>query len=68
MEILLYLFSAVALVVTGAVVSGGLALPQARRARGEARETPPEDELGRDLAALLGYQAGGARREMGDED
>nr|WP_308505666.1 hypothetical protein [uncultured Agathobaculum sp.] len=54
MTILLYCIGAALLVLTGAVVSGGLRLP-ARPARGSAPAETPEDALSRDLAALMAY-------------
>lgn len=56
MTILLYCLCAIALVVTGAVVSGGLALPR-RTGCADAPNTAQEDALERDLAALLAYGA-----------
>ena len=55
MTILLYCIGAALLVLTGAVVSGGLRLP-ARPARGSAPAETPEDALSRDLAALMAYR------------
>lgn len=54
MEFLIEALAAVLLVWSGALISGGLSLPQARTASVE-QET--EDDFGKDLAALLGYQA-----------
>ena len=54
MTILLYCIGAALLVLTGAVVSGGLRLPQ-RPAKGDDAPTPAEDALSRDLAALMAY-------------
>ena len=62
MTILLYCIGAALLVLTGAVVSGGLRLP-ARPARGGAPAETPEDALSRDLAALMAY----GREDMSDE-
>lgn len=57
MEFLLTAAGTVLLVLTGALISGGLRLPRTLRGREARREMPPEDDFGRDLAALLGYQA-----------
>lgn len=54
MTILLYCIGAALLVLTGAVVSGGLRLP-ARRPKDEAPADTPDDVLSRDLAALMAY-------------
>ncbi len=54
MTILLYCIGAALLVLTGAVVSGGLQLP-ARQPKGGAPSETPEDALSRDLAALMAY-------------
>lgn len=54
MEILCYCIGAVLLVLTGAVVSGGLRLP-ARQPKGTAPEETRDDALSRDLAALMAY-------------
>ena len=54
MTILLYCIGAALLVLTGAVVFGGLGLP-ARPAKGGAPAKTPEDALSRDLAALMAY-------------
>ena len=57
MEFVMTAAGAAMLVLTGALISGGLHLPHAPRGREAGREMPREDEFGRDLAALLGYQA-----------
>lgn len=63
MTILLYCIGAALLVLTGAVVSGGLRLPQ-RPAKGDNdTPTPADDALSRDLAALMAY----GREDSGDE-
>ena len=54
MTILLYCIGAALLVLTGAVVSGGLQLPL-RQPKGSAPAETPEDVLSRDLAALMAY-------------
>ena len=54
MTILLYCIGAALLVLTGAVVSGGLRLPTQLPKGGAPAETP-EDALSRDLAALMAY-------------
>nr|WP_297170977.1 hypothetical protein [uncultured Agathobaculum sp.] len=54
MEILCYCIGAALLVLTGAVLSGGLRLP-ARQPKGAAPEETPDDALSRDLAALMAY-------------
>lgn len=63
MTILLYCIGAVLLVLTGAVVSGGLRLPQ-RPAKTESMTTDTADDaLSRDLAALMAY----GREDSSDE-
>lgn len=62
MTILLYCIGAALLVLTGAVVSGGLPLPH-RPAKGGDTPTPADDALSRDLAALMAY----GREDMTDE-
>ncbi|MGE4549323.1 MAG: hypothetical protein AB7C89_07215 [Intestinibacillus sp.] len=57
MEFLLTAAGAALLTLTGAFISGGLRLPHAPSRREAGREMSAEDEFGRDLAALLGYQA-----------
>ena len=52
MTTLLYFIGAALLVLTGAVVSGGLRLPQCAPKAGDA-PTPADDALSRDLAALM---------------
>ncbi|MDO5141502.1 MAG: hypothetical protein Q4D31_00605 [Eubacteriales bacterium] len=56
MELLCYCLSAVLLVLTGAVISGGLALPALpRRPDRHDAPDPTGDALSRDLAALMAY-------------
>ncbi|WP_373164411.1 hypothetical protein [Agathobaculum sp. Marseille-P7918] len=63
MTILLYCIGAALLVLTGAVVSGGLRLPH-RSAKGDSdTPTPADDALSRDLAALMAY----GREDSSDE-
>lgn len=62
MEVLCYALASAILVLTGAVVSGGLALP-CRLPRENAAEAAPEDALSRDIAALMAYG-----REEDDEN
>lgn len=63
MTILLYCLGAVLLVLTGALVSGGLALP-ARQSRVDGNTpTAADDAFERDLAALMAY----GREEDSDE-
>ncbi len=63
MTILLYCIGAALLVLTGAVVSGGLRLPH-RPAKGDSdTPTPADDALSRDLAALMAY----GREDSSDE-
>ncbi|WP_297284435.1 hypothetical protein [uncultured Agathobaculum sp.] len=63
MTILLYCLGAALLVLTGAVVSGGLRLPQ-RPAKGDSdTPAPADDALSRDLAALMAY----GREDSSDE-
>ena len=62
MTILLYCIGAALLVLTGAVVSGGLRLPQ-RPAKGDNDAAPADDALSRDLAALMAY----GREDITDE-
>lgn len=63
MTILLYCIGAALLVLTGAIVSGGLRLPQ-RPIKGDSNmPTPVDDALSRDLAALMAY----GREDMTDE-
>lgn len=54
MEILCYALSAAILVLTGAVISGGVVLPR-RLPKEHTAESTPEDTLSRDLAALMNY-------------
>lgn len=63
MTILLYCLGAVALVLTGAIVSGGLRLP-ARSAQQDVPAAPAEDALSRDLAALMAYGQEAAEDEI----
>lgn len=62
MEILCYALSAAVLVLTGAVISGGVVLPR-RLPKEHTAESTPEDTLSRDLAALMNY----GREEDNDE-
>ena len=62
MEVLCYALASAILVLTGAVVSGGLALPQ-HLPRENTAEAAPEDALSRDIAALMAYG-----REEDDEN
>lgn len=63
MTILLYCLGAALLVLTGAVVSGGLRLPQ-RPAKSDGTGTADADDaLSRDLAALMAY----GREDNSDE-
>ncbi len=62
MEILCYTLSAAVLVLTGALISGGMALPQ-RLPKEHTAESTPEDTFSRDLAALMHY----GREEEQDE-
>lgn len=54
MTIILYCLCAVALVVTGAVVSGGLRLSRRRESTAEAAAAG-DDQLTRDIRAMLTY-------------
>ncbi len=54
MEVLCYALSAAVLVLTGAVISGGIVLPR-RMPKEHTVENTPEDTLSRDLAALMNY-------------
>ena len=55
MTVLLYCLGAALLVLTGAIVSGGLQLP-VRPARQDSAPGPAADDaLSRDLAALMAY-------------
>ena len=51
MEILCYALSAAVLVLTGAVISGGVVLPR-RLPKEHTAESTPEDTLSRDLAEI----------------
>lgn len=62
MTILLYCLGAALLVLTGAVVSGGLRLPH-RVPRDGGAPAPADDALSRDLAALMAY----GREDNSDE-
>lgn len=62
MTILLYCIGAALLVLTGAVVSGGLRLPARAPKDGDA-PAPADDALSRDLAALMAY----GREDRNDE-
>ena len=63
MTILLYCVGAALLVLVGAVVSGGLRLPERRTKGAELPSGAPDDALSRDLAALMAY----GREDMTDE-
>ena len=52
MEVLCYALASALLVLTGAVVSGGLSLPR-RLPRENTAEAAPDDALSRDIAALM---------------
>lgn len=54
MEVLCYALASALLVLTGAVVSGGLSLPR-RLPRENTAETAADDTLSRDIAALMAY-------------
>lgn len=54
MTIILYCLCAVALVVTGAVVSGGLRLPRRRETTAQSAAAG-DDQLTRDIRAMLTY-------------
>lgn len=54
MEVLCYALASALLVLTGAVVSGGLSLPR-RLPHENTAEAAPEDALSRDIAALMAY-------------
>ena len=54
MEIICYALSAAVLVLTGAVISGGVTLPKGVP-RENTAEAAPEDALSRDIAALMAY-------------
>ena len=62
MEVLCYALSAAVLVLTGAVISGGVVLPR-RTPHEDANASASEDTLSRDLAALMNY----GREEDNDE-
>ena len=63
MTILLYCIGAALLVLTGAVVSGGLRLPRRPARHEEDAAASVDDTLSRDLAALMAY----GREDSGDE-
>ena len=63
MTILLYCLGAALLVLTGAVVSGGLRLPQRPPKHEGNPAATADDALSRDLAALMAY----GREDMADE-
>ena len=63
MTILLYCIGAALLVLTGAVVSGGLWLPQRPPKHEDDPAAAADDALSRDLAALMAY----GREDMTDE-
>lgn len=54
MEIICYALSAAVLVLTGAVISGGVTLPKGVP-RENTAETAADDTLSRDIAALMAY-------------
>ena len=54
MEVLFYALASALLVLTGALVSGGLSLPR-RLPKEHTAESTPEDTLSRDIAALMAY-------------
>lgn len=55
MDILFYCLGAAALVLTGAIVSGGLRLPARHTGSTDCTTDAADDLLSRDLAALLAY-------------
>lgn len=63
MTILLYCIGAALLVLTGAVVSGGLRLPQRTARHEDDTAVSADDALSRDLAALMAY----GREDSSDE-
>ena len=63
MTILLYCIGAALLVLTGAVVSGGLRLPQRPPQHEDDPAAAADDALSRDLAALMAY----GREDSSDE-
>ena len=63
MTILLYCIGAALLVLTGAVVSGVLRLPQRPPKHEDDPAAAADDALSRDLAALMAY----GREDMTDE-
>ena len=54
MEVLTYALAAAILVLTGAIISGGVVLPR-RLPKEHTAENTPEDTLSRDLTALMNY-------------
>ena len=54
MEIICYALSAAVLVLTGAIISGGVTLPKGVP-RENTAETAADDTLSRDIAALMAY-------------
>lgn len=54
MEVLTYALAAAILVLTGAIISGGVVLPR-RLPKESVTDSTPEDTLSRDLAALMNY-------------
>ena len=62
MEVLTYALAAAILVLTGAIISGGVVLPR-RLPKDHTVESTPEDTLSRDLTALMNY----GREEDNDE-
>ncbi len=62
MEVLCYALASAILVLTGAVVSGGISLPRHLPHENTA-EAAPDDALSRDIAALMAYG-----REEDDEN
>ena len=54
MEIICHALSAAVLVLTGAIISGGVTLPKGVP-RENTAETAADDTLSRDIAALMAY-------------
>ena len=54
MEIICYALSAAVLVLTGAIIPGGVTLPKGVP-RENTAETAEDDTLSRDIAALMAY-------------
>lgn len=67
METILETLCAAALVLTGALVSGGLKLPGRRQGEPEAG-AQAQDEFGRDLQALLAYRLPAQEEEEAQAD